>query len=56
MNNVEDEFLINYVSAMLEEPSLDPKKMQVALIAFMGKKAGLSFPGSRSHLDRSADG
>lgn len=45
MNNVEDEFLINYIVAMLEDtPKLDPRKMQVAVIGFIGKRrAGCNY-------------
>jgi len=39
MNGIEDEFIFNYVAAMLEAERLDPRKMQINLIAFMGKKA-----------------
>jgi len=39
--SVEDDIIVNYVMGMLEEKDIDPRKMQIYLTGFMGKRAGI---------------
>uniref|UniRef100_A0A6B2LNH6 PWI domain-containing protein n=1 Tax=Arcella intermedia TaxID=1963864 RepID=A0A6B2LNH6_9EUKA len=39
MDNVEDEFLVNFIAAHLEGQNPDPKRIQVTLTGFLGKKS-----------------